>query len=131
MKPGHKHPKLDSSFQKARAGRPDRQVSRIPGIDLVWLVNGLKSAVCLSAVSIYRWHQQCTMIRKLQALSDHHLRDIGLNRTDIVSYVEKIFVMDRRSKYKLEGYSSNRPLSRTDTLDDREEPISSTEEQSE
>ena len=39
---------------------------------------------------ISRWRQRRTAIRELQALSDHYLTDIGLDRSQIVSTVEDI-----------------------------------------
>jgi uncharacterized protein YjiS (DUF1127 family) len=54
------------------------------------LVNGLESAVRRSVGGISRWRQRRTAIRELQALSDHHLTGIGLDRSQIVSTVEEI-----------------------------------------
>jgi uncharacterized protein YjiS (DUF1127 family) len=100
MNPCNKHPKLDSGFQQTYANRPERQIDGIPGIGALRLFNGLKSAVRRSVGWISRWHQRRTLIRKLLALNDHNLKDIGLERSDIASYVEEIIVMDARSKYK-------------------------------
>ncbi len=93
MNPYCELPNLGSSFQQTHAGqpkRPGRQIGAIPSIGALRLVNGLKSAVRRSAGVISRWRQRRTAIRELQALSDHHLTDIGLDRSQIVTTVEEI-----------------------------------------
>ena len=93
MKPYYELPNLGSSFQQAHADRPERpgrQIDGIPSIGALRLVNGLESAVRRSVGGISRWRQRRTAIRELQALSDHHLTDIGLDRSQIVSTVEEI-----------------------------------------
>lgn len=92
MNPHYEPPDLGSSFQQAHADRPERpsrEIDRIPSIGALRLVNGLESAVRQSIGRISRWHQRCTAIRELQALSDHYLTDIGLDRSQIVSTVEE------------------------------------------
>ena len=84
MNPYYEPPNLGSSFQQAHADRPERpgrQIDGIPSIGALRLVNGLESAVRRSVGGISRWRQRRIAIRKLQALSDHHLADIGLDRS--------------------------------------------------
>ncbi len=86
-------PNLGSSFQQAHADRPERpgrQIDGILSIGALRLANGLESVVRRSVGGISRWHQRRTAIRALQALSDHLLTDIGLDRSQIVSTVEEI-----------------------------------------
>ncbi len=93
MIPYYELPNLGSSFPQARADRPERpgyQIDGIPSIGALRLVNGLESAVRRSVGGISRWRQRRTAIRELQALSDRHLTDIGLDRSQIVSTVEEI-----------------------------------------
>ncbi len=93
MNPYYEPPNLGSSFQQAHADvpeRPGRQIDGIPSIGAMWLVNGLESAVRRSVGGISRWRQRRTAIREFQALNDHHLTDIGLDRSKIVSTVEQI-----------------------------------------
>ena len=83
-------PNLGSSFQQAHADRterPGRQINAILSIGVLRLVNG--SALRRSLGWISLWRRRRTAIRELQALSDHHLADIGLDRSQIVSTVEK------------------------------------------
>ena len=85
---------LGSSFQQDHVGRRGRQIDGqidgIPGIGALRLVNGLKSAVRRSVGVISRWRQGRRAARELQALSDHYLTDIGLDRSQIVPRVEKM-----------------------------------------
>ena len=84
-------PNPGSGFQQAHADRterPGRRIDRILSIGALRLVNG--SALRRSVGGISRWRQRRTAIRELQALSDHHLTDIGLDRSRIVSTVEEI-----------------------------------------
>ncbi len=93
MNPYYELPNFGSTFQQAHAGRPDRPGRQIDGIistGVLRLVNGLESAVRWSVGRISRWRQRRTAIRELQALSDHYLTDIGLDRSLIVSTVEEI-----------------------------------------
>ncbi len=93
MNPYYEPPNLGSSFQQAHADRPERpgrQIDGIPSIGALRLVNGLETAVCRSVGGISRWRQRRTAIREFQALNDHHLTDIGLDRSQIVSTVEEI-----------------------------------------
>ena len=93
MNPYCEPPNLGSSFQQAHADRPKRPGRRIDGIlsiGALRLVNGLESAVRWSIGGISRWRQRRAAIRELQALSDHYLTDIGLDRSQIVSTVGEI-----------------------------------------
>ncbi len=93
MNPFYEPPNLGSSFRQAHADRPERpgrQIDGNPSIGALWMVNGLESAVRWSVGGISRWRQRRTAIRKLQELSDHHLTDIGMDRSQIVSTVEEI-----------------------------------------
>lgn len=93
MNPYYELSNLGSSFQQAHADRPERpgrQIDGIPSIGALRLVNGLVSAVRRSVGRIPRWRLRLTTIRELQALSDHHLKDIGLDRSQIVPTVEEI-----------------------------------------
>ncbi len=96
MNPYYELSNLGSSFQQAHADRPERperpgrQIDEILSIGVLRLVNRLESAVRRSVGGISRWRQRRTAIRELQALSDHYLKDIGLDRSQIVSTVEEI-----------------------------------------
>ena len=90
MSPYYEPPSLVSSFQQAHAEPSSRQIDGIPGIGTARRVNGLESALR----RISRWHRRRTAIRELLALSDHHLTDIGLDRSLVVSTVETIFETD-------------------------------------
>ncbi len=85
----HELPTLDISFQQARAERPGRQIERIPSISALRLLKGVESAFRWSVGRVSRWRHRRTAIRKLQALSDHHLTDIGLDRSQVVSPAEE------------------------------------------
>lgn len=83
---------LGGSFQQSHAERPERpsrQIDEIPSIGALRLVNGLKSVARWCVGGISRWRRRRTTIRELQALSDHYLKDIGLDRSQIVSTVEE------------------------------------------
>jgi len=93
MNPCYELSNLGGSFQQAHADvpeRPGRQIDGIPNIGALRLVYGLESAVRRSVGGISRWRRRCTAIRKFQALSDHLLTDIGLDRSQIVSKVEEV-----------------------------------------
>ena len=53
-------------------------------------LKGLASAFRRLAGGIARWRRRRRAIRELQALSAHHLADIGLDRAQIVSTVEAL-----------------------------------------
>ena len=86
-------PNLGSGFRQTHAGRLER-----PGR---WrLVKGLESALRQGIRGISRWRQRRSAIRELQALSDHHLADIGLDRAQIVSVVEEIQARPRKGRHE-------------------------------
>ncbi len=93
MNPYYELPNLGGNFQQVHADapeRPGRQVDGIVSIGAFRAVNALESAIGRLAQSVTRWRQRRIAIRELQALSDHHLADIGLDRSQIVSTVEEI-----------------------------------------
>ena len=93
MRPHYKHSDLGSSFQQThtdRPGWPGPRIDEIPGIGALRLINGLESIVRRSVDWFSRWRQRRTAIRELQALNDHYLKDIGLDRSHIVTSVEEI-----------------------------------------
>ncbi len=93
VNPYYEPPNFGSSFQQAHADPPEqpgRQIDGIPSIGALRLVNGLETTVRRSAGGIFRSRQRRTAIREFQALNDHHLTDIGLDRSKIVSTVEEV-----------------------------------------
>ena len=96
----HKYSNLCSNIQQTHAVRSVRSVwpglltDRIPGAGVLRLINGLESALrwCVGRISC--WRQRRTAIRKLQALNDHYLKDIGLHRSEIVWSVEETIRLD-------------------------------------
>ena len=96
MNTNNEHPNLGSCFQQAHADRPERPgrlTDRISSIGALRLVSGLESVISWSVGGISRWRHRRTAICKLQALNDHYLKDIGLDRSEIVSSVEEIIKM--------------------------------------
>ena len=84
---------LGSSLQQAHADRPERpsrQIDGLPSIGALRLVDALELAVRQGVGGISRWRRRRAAIRELQALSDRHLRDIGLDRSQIASTVETL-----------------------------------------
>ena len=80
-----------------RAGPSESRIAGFPSLGTVRLIKGLESAVRHCADGISRWRRRRTAIRELQALSDHYLTDVGLERSQIVSTVEKMIAAgDRR-----------------------------------
>lgn len=80
-----------------RAGPSERRIDGFPRISTLRLIKGVESAIrrCVGGVS--RWRRRRTAIRELQALSDHYLTDVGLERSQIVSTVEEMMATrDRR-----------------------------------
>ena len=53
-------------------------------------LKGLAAAFRRLAGGLSRWRRRRRAIRELQALSKHHLADIGLERAQIVSTVEAL-----------------------------------------
>lgn len=84
-----KHHTFTSSFKPTHLGRverPDHQASRSHGIGSQLIVF-LESAVRRNVGRIARWYQRRSAIFALQALNDHYLKDIGLDRSGIVASV--------------------------------------------
>jgi uncharacterized protein YjiS (DUF1127 family) len=130
MKLNNKYPNLISSFQQALAVSPEQpgcQIDGIPCVGVLRLANCLKSAVRRSVGWIYRRHQRRTAIRKLQALNDHFLKDIGPDRAEIVLYVEEVMVMDTRSKYIADQNKPNKYSNRNSPPGVHVDTISSSE----
>ena len=94
MNPNNVHPNLRSNFQQALTERPGRQIDGIPGIGALRLVNCVESAIRWSAGWISRWRRRRIGIRKFQALNDHYLKDIGLDRSEIVWSVKETIRLD-------------------------------------
>lgn len=78
MKACSQTPDLGKRFRQAPAGQPRR------------LVLFLEAALRRGLGGVTRWRRQRGAVRELQALSDHYLRDIGLERSRIVPAVEAI-----------------------------------------
>lgn len=86
-------PDLGGSLQQAHSEpseRPGRQLDAIPRFGALRPVKSLASAFRRLAGGISRWRRRRSSIRELQALSAHHLADIGLDRSQIVSTVEAL-----------------------------------------
>ncbi len=133
MHPNNKHSNLDSSPPQAQAVIPDRsgrQLDGIPSIGALRLVSCLKSSVLHGVDWISRWHHRRIGIRKLQALNDHYLKDIGLDRSEVVSYVEEIIVMDARPKFKAGKNGPNEYSNRSGLNDSHVESIKSIKKKS-
>lgn len=98
MNPSYELSNPNCSPQQAHAGRPNwsnrperpaRQIDGILSISALRLVKGVASVVRRSGGVIFRWYQRHTANRELRALSDHYLKDIGLDRSQIVSPFEE------------------------------------------
>lgn len=100
MKPCYESPDSNGSCQQARPGR-----SGSPGLHLTTRLasgasrkaGGLELAVQWSIRFVRRWHRRRAAIRVLESLSDHYLRDIGLDRSQITSRVERDIYTGGRS----------------------------------
>jgi uncharacterized protein YjiS (DUF1127 family) len=93
MSASREFPSVCSSIRQARADRPEQpdcQIERLPSTGTLRLIKVLESAFRRSVDGISHWRRRRTAIRELQALSDHHLKDIGLDRSQIVSTVEEM-----------------------------------------
>ena len=98
-----KLPVYGSSFQQAHAVLPGRQSARISSAGVLRLVNGPISAVRWIVGGISRWRRRRNAIRELQAISDHYLKDIGLDRSQIVPAVENMIRQQRTAGAKGTG----------------------------
>jgi len=93
MNTSYELPNSGSCLQRAPAYWPKQRgcrTGRNPSIRALRLVDVLASAVRRSVRVISRWRRRRAAIRELRALNDHYLRDIGLDRSRIVSTVEEI-----------------------------------------
>ena len=53
-------------------------------------IAGLQSLFRRSVIAVSRWRQRRAAIRQLQALNDHYLADIGLERDQIVPTLDAL-----------------------------------------
>jgi uncharacterized protein YjiS (DUF1127 family) len=129
MNPCNEHTNPCNSLQKAHTDpqkQLNRQIDGIFGFSTFRLINGLESIVRRCVGRISHWRERHIMIRKLQALNEHYLKDIGLERSEIISMVEGVIGMDTKSKYRAGRDNSNRFWNRTCPNGNHGEPISST-----
>ena len=104
------HSNLCSSFTQSQVNR-----QRQPGLKIEGLMGAIlfryrysqQSLIRCSDKWISHWRARRIMIRRLQALNDHYLKDIGLERSDIVSMVEQAIELNLKPKYKVSGDNSN------------------------
>ena len=75
MPPHHEQSTQSIAFRHANTDRRDRH----PNIDARLLAGGLEAAFCW----VFRWRRRRSTVRKLQHLSDHQLKDIGLDRAQV------------------------------------------------
>ena len=94
MNPDNERPNLGGSFQQALAGLSDQQIDGIQGIGTFRLINCVELAIRRSARWIAHWRQRRIAIGKLQALNDHYLKDIGLDRSEIVWSAKETIRLD-------------------------------------
>lgn len=85
-----KHFSLNNSFPQVHPERPNGQIRGVPRNGTLQLVNDLESVVRRTISRVFHWWQRRTTIHKLQALNDHYLKDIGLDRSQIISSVDGI-----------------------------------------
>lgn len=93
MNPNYWQPSLGNFFRQGPVDRKSRSGKQIAGTligGVLWLFHGLGSAVRRSVGWISLWCQRRVAILELRALNDHYLRDIGLDRSQIVSPIEEI-----------------------------------------
>jgi len=99
MNPYYELPTLATSFRQATTSHPDwhgrartsgRQIDEILSVGILRIVQGLETVVRGTVGWIARQQQRRTAIRELQAMSDHFLADIGLERDQIAATVDQM-----------------------------------------
>lgn len=93
MNANYELPNPGSSFQQAQTVLPERpscQIDRIQHIGALRRANGLEAIIRRIVSGISRWHRRGIAIRQLRSLGDQRLADIGLDRSQIVSTVDKM-----------------------------------------
>lgn len=74
-----------------RTGRPSRAGRRSElwdrNIRLSFVIEGLRSVARRSVGAVLRWRDRRIAIGTLEALSDYYLMDVGIERSDIPSFV--------------------------------------------
>ncbi|MEM7222132.1 MAG: DUF1127 domain-containing protein [Pseudomonadota bacterium] len=87
MNPYYELPNVGNGFQRHEiAVQPEAQVDGIVSVTALRAVNAVDAAL----ESFARWRRRRAAIRELDALSDRHLQDIGLHRSQIASTVDEI-----------------------------------------
>ncbi len=92
MKPCYEIPDSNSNFQQTEHGRsasPGLHLTTRPSSGASRKASGFELVVRWSIRFVRRWHRRRAAIRALESLSDHYLRDIGLDRSQIISRVER------------------------------------------
>lgn len=131
MNPCNEHTTHCNSLQmphKEQSRQSNRPVGGIIGISALLLTYGLKAIARRSVEWFSLWREQRFMIRKLQALSDHYLKDIGLERSEIVSMVKEVTEMNTKLGYRADRDNSERYWSRNDPDRIHSKPTISTED---
>jgi len=77
------------SFRRVPTDRCGHKIGESPRTVVLRLLVCLKAAARHSADWIILWRRRRATLRKLQTLSDHYLRDIGLDRSQIGSSFEQ------------------------------------------
>lgn len=67
-----------------------RRIDGASGSVTLWPVDLLKSMLGCLVCWISRWRRRRVAIRQLQALNDHYLADLGLDRSQLAAGVEAI-----------------------------------------
>ena len=115
MNPGNQRSRPGKRSQLAAtdvSGRPGVPNIAVPGIGVLRLIHCVVSTLHRSVDWACRWHQRRIGIRKLRALNDHYLADIGLDRSGIVAYVEESIGMGPGPDHKVGKCKSPRHLNR-------------------
>ncbi len=77
----------DHAYRTERTGRVSGET---PLIAIAGFARGLEQLVRRTVVRIVQWRRRRATIRELQTWSDHYLKDIGLERSQIASAVDGI-----------------------------------------